>query len=558
MSTTIGGYLAKRLAQIGVSHHFAVAGDYNLVLLDQLLAQDGLEQVYCCNELNCGFAAEGYARARGAACAVVTFSVGALSAINALGGAHAENLPVILVSGAPNTNDHGTGRILHHTLGTSDYGYQYEMVRHVTVAAERLFSAEDAPAKIDRVIERALALSKPVYLEIPCNVADLECPEPGPVEALLSRRPSAGKTLDRAIETTLNFLNEREQVVILIGSKLRAAHGLDAAVKLADRVGCAVTIMAAAKGFFPEDHPAYRGVYWGNVSSPGAEELIDNADAILCLGPVFNDYSTVGWQAWPKGDKMVRVEPEEVIVAGRSFGGISLFDFVTALSEQAPRRTRSAETPALPAPETAPLPASAPLTNDEMMRQIGALVTADTTLTAETGDSWFNAVRLTLPAEARVELEMQWGHIGWSVPSAFGNATGSPERQHIVMVGDGSFQLTAQEVAQMIRYELPVMIFLVNNRGYVIEIKIHDGPYNYIKNWNYAGLIDVFNAGEGHGLGLKAHTSGELAEAIAKARQNRRGPTLIECSLDREDCTEDLVRWGSKVGKTNARPPVTN
>lgn len=185
-------------------------------------------------------------------------------------------------------------------------------------------------------------------------------------------------------------------------------------------------------------------------------------------------------------------------------------------------------------------------------------MTADTTLTAETGDSWFNAVRLTLPAQARVELEMQWGHIGWSVPSAFGNATGSPERQHIVMVGDGSFQLTAQEVAQMIRYELPVIIFLINNRGYVIEIKIHDGPYNYIKNWDYAGLIDVFNAGEGHGLGLKAGTADELAEAITKARHNRRGPTLIECSLDREDCTDDLVNWGREVGKTNARPPVTN
>jgi TPP-dependent 2-oxoacid decarboxylase len=61
--------------------------------------------VYCCNELNCGYAAEGYARACGAGAAVVTFSVGGLSAINAIGSAYAENLPVILVSGAPNTND---------------------------------------------------------------------------------------------------------------------------------------------------------------------------------------------------------------------------------------------------------------------------------------------------------------------------------------------------------------------------------------------------------------------------------------------------------------------
>jgi pyruvate decarboxylase len=56
MSYTVGSYLAKRLQQIGLKHHFAVAGDFNLVLLDQLLTVKELEQVYCCNELNCATA----------------------------------------------------------------------------------------------------------------------------------------------------------------------------------------------------------------------------------------------------------------------------------------------------------------------------------------------------------------------------------------------------------------------------------------------------------------------------------------------------------------------
>src|SRR3974377_2611701 len=111
MIYTVGSYLAARLSQIGLKHHFAVAGDFNLVLLDQLLTNKDLEQVYCCNELNCGYSAEGYARACGAAAAVVTFSVGGLSAINAIAGAFAENLPVIVVSGGPNTHDRGP----HHT-----------------------------------------------------------------------------------------------------------------------------------------------------------------------------------------------------------------------------------------------------------------------------------------------------------------------------------------------------------------------------------------------------------------------------------------------------------
>ena len=147
MTYTVGGYLAKRLSQIGLKHHFAVAGDYNLVLLDQLLTNKDLIQVYCSNELNCGFSAEGYARAHGAAAAVVTFSVGALSAFNAIGGAYAENLPVILISGAPNTNDHATEHLLHHTLGTHDFLYQLEIAKKLR---RYLLPYDD----LDQVLER--------------------------------------------------------------------------------------------------------------------------------------------------------------------------------------------------------------------------------------------------------------------------------------------------------------------------------------------------------------------------------------------------------------------
>jgi indolepyruvate decarboxylase len=70
---------------------------------------------------------------------------------------------------------------------------------------------------------------------------------------------------------------------------------------------------------------------------------------------------------------------------------------------------------------------------------------------AETGDSWFNGIAMRLPGGARFEIEMQWGSIGWSVPAAFGYAVGAFHRKIIALIGDGSFQLTAQEVAQMAR-----------------------------------------------------------------------------------------------------------
>lgn len=558
MTYTVGSYLAARLSQIGLKHHFAVAGDFNLVLLDQLLTNKNLEQVYCCNELNCGYSAEGYARACGAAAALVTFSVGGLSAINAIAGAYAENLPVILVSGAPNTNDRATEHLIHHTLATHDWSYQWEIAKKLTCAAVAITSAADAPHQIDYAIRSALREKKPAYIEIACNIAAAPCAAPGPVSALIAEEPSDAESLEGAIAAASNFLQGKQKPVLLIGSKLRAARAEKQAIELADALGCAVTVMAAAKSFFPEDHPQFAGIYWGEISSPGAREIVDWADAVVCVGTIFNDYSTVGWTAMPSGGSVLTADQNRVYLDGYDFGRIHLRDFLAGLARKLQKREATAvefkRIRAEPRPESRARP-EAKLVRAEIVRQIQSLLTADTTVIAETGDSWFNGVALKLPGGARFEVEMQWGSIGWSVPATFGYAVGAPNRRIIAMIGDGSFQLTAQEVAQMIRRKLPVIIFLINNHGYTIEVEIHDGPYNNIKNWDYAGLITAFNAEDGRGRGIRVTNGGELAAAIEVALANHEGPTLIECIIDRDDCSADLISWGRLVAIANARPP---
>ena len=555
---TVGSYLAARLSQIGLKHHFAVAGDFNLVLLDQLLTNKGLEQVYCCNELNCGYSAEGYARACGAAAAVVTFSVGGLSAINAIGSGYAENLPVILVSGAPNTNDRASQRLVHHTLATHDWSYQLEIVRKLTCCAVAITSAADAPHQIDFAIRSALREKKPAYIEIACNIAAAPCAAPGPVSAVIAEEPSDAETLEAAIAAAVNFLHGKQKPVLLIGSKLRAAGAEKQAIELADALGCAVTVMAAAKSFFPEDHPQFAGIYWGEISTPGAREIVDWADSVVCIGTIFNDYSTVGWTAMPSGSSVLTADQNRVYLDGYDFDGIHLRAFLSGLASRVQKRDATmVEYRRIRARPQTERPANpdGKLMRSEIFRQVQALLTADTTVIAETGDSWFNGMVLKLPGGARFEVEMQWGSIGWSVPATFGYAVGAPNRRIIALIGDGSFQLTAQEVAQMIRRKLPVIIFLINNHGYTIEVEIHDGPYNNIKNWDYAGLIQVFNAEDGRGRGIRVTNGGELADAIKVALANHDGPTLIECVIDRDDCSSDLISWGRMVAAANARPP---
>ena len=458
---TVGSYLAARLSQIGLTHHFAVAGDFNLVLLDQLLSNKELQQVYSCNELNCGYSAEGYARACGAAAAVVTFSVGGLSAINAVGGAYAENLPVILISGAPNSNDRATEHLIHHTLATHDWSYQLEIAKKLTCAAVSVTSAIDAPDQIDYAIRTALREKKPAYIEIACNVAPAECAAPGPISAILGDEPSDQESLAAANAAAGEFLQDNQKPIMLIGSKLRSAGAEKQAIELAEALGCAVTVMAAAKSFFPEQHPQFAGIYWGEVSAPGAREIFDWSDSVICIGTIFNDYSTVGWTAMPSGPKVLTADKHRVYFGGHDFGRIHLSDFLSGLAKKAPKRPATLVEYQRIRPRPQPQPPVKPeakLTRAEIFRQVQDLITADTTVIAETGDSWFNGMALNLPSGARFEIEMQWGSIGWATPATFGYAVGASGRRIILLTGDGSFQLTAQEVAQMVRRKLPVII----------------------------------------------------------------------------------------------------
>jgi pyruvate decarboxylase len=558
MTGTVGSYLGERLQQIGLKHHFAVPGDFNLVLLDQLLSVKGLEQVGSCNELNCGYSAEGYARACGAGAAVVTFSVGGLSAVNAIGGAYAENLPVILVSGAPNTNDRATEHLIHHTLGTHDWSYPLEIARKITCAAVSINSAIDAPDQIDYAIREALREKKPAYIEIACNIASAPCATPGPISEILGEEPSDPESLRAAVAAAAEFLKGKQKPILLIGSKLRAAGAEKQAIEFAEALGCAVAVMAAAKSFFPEDHPQFAGIYWGEVSAPGAREIFDWADSVVCIGTIFNDYSTVGWTAMPGGAGVLTADQRRVYLEGHDFGRVNLRDFLSGLARKVEKRPATIVEYQRIRPQPQPPRSGKPdakLTRTEIFRQVQGLITADTTLIAETGDSWFNGMAMKLPGGARFEIEMQWGSIGWSVPATFGYAVGASNRRIIALIGDGSFQLTAQEVAQMIRRKLPVIIFLINNHGYAIEDEIHQGPYNNIKNWDYAGLIQAFNAEDGRGRGLRVTNGGELQEAIKVALANRDGPTLIECVIDHDDASPDLLSWGRQVGKANARTP---
>eukprot|EP00930_Biecheleria_cincta_P055547 TRINITY_DN41865_c0_g1_i1.p1 TRINITY_DN41865_c0_g1~~TRINITY_DN41865_c0_g1_i1.p1 ORF type:complete len:581 (-),score=109.98 TRINITY_DN41865_c0_g1_i1:185-1927(-) len=560
----IGTYVAARLVQLGVQDYFAVPGDYNLVLLDQLLLNPELRMVNCCNELNAGYAADGYARARGLGALFVTFTVGGLSALNAVAGACSDDLPLVVVSGAPNSNDFGTERILHHTIGLANFEQQLQCFKQVCCHTTTIMSVETGSSRIDTALATCLRERKPVCIEICCNIAAVEhysCAPPRS-EMVLGMQVSNDKNLEMAVDAILQILNNAVKPVLVAGRGLRAFDAKTDFLALADASGYAWASMPDAKGMLPESHPCYIGTYWGAVSSPVACEMVESADIYMFVGPRFNDYTTTGYSLLVQPTKMIEIREREVIVANQgTFHCINMRDVLSALAKRIKKNDASFVNY-----QRMFVPAALPpninqqesrLTTNVLFYHIQNMLTCDTAIIAETGDSWFNGQKLKLPEGCQYEFQMQYGSIGWSVGATLGMACGLQGQKRVIsLIGDGSFQMTAQEVSTMLRFALNNIIFLINNNGYTIEVEIHDGPYNNIQMWDYCGVVNAFNNGTSKLYTKKAETEGDLIQAIAATKQLPDTLCFIECVTARDDCSKELLEWGARVAAANARPPA--
>jgi indolepyruvate decarboxylase len=189
--TTVAGYLLTRLTEAGVISIFGVPGDYNLGILDAIAARPGLAWIGMATEQGAGYAADSYARQRGIGALVTTFGVGELSAANAIAGAYAESVPVVHIVGTPALAARESAPTLHHNLPGRDYGHFARMAAEIT-AAQADLRAVTAPEEIDRVLSTALRTSRPVYLTIPADVADLPVLAPAEPLPRASQEPDPG------------------------------------------------------------------------------------------------------------------------------------------------------------------------------------------------------------------------------------------------------------------------------------------------------------------------------------------------------------------------------
>jgi indolepyruvate decarboxylase len=549
MKESIGNFLLRRLEEAGVDHIFGVPGDYNLELLQQLEDRGKPAWVGNCNELNASYAADGFARMKGLGALIVTNGVGALSAINGVAGAYSEHVPVVCICGSIPARAIQRGNLMHHTLGDREKGNFCRAFAEFTVA-QAVLSVENAAREIDRLIVTAWREKRPVYMEVPSDLAYLEIEVPdSPLE--LKMPPSDGERLRACTQVILDRLKAARAPAFLLDLDADRFALSKHIGDLAERFQMKVATLNTSKSVFSETSPWFAGRYAGVASAKETRKAVEQSDCLIAIG--YRRIEVVsGFFTDQLSPTTIHLNADHVDAGEENFQGIHLAELLESLVQSSESVPKKKAAPSVAAATASANPANGALTQDSYWQAMQSFLRPGDVIVAEDGTSIIGAGGLKLPEGCKFISQAVWGSIGYSVGALLGALMASPGRRHILFVGEGSFQLTAQELSTILRHDLKPFIFLINNHGYTIERAIlgKDAKYNDVANWHYAELPKVFRPG-GNAETYVVEKIEDLKDVL---NAKHTGLVFVESVMDKYDAPSELIRGGHAFADSDYGP----
>jgi indolepyruvate decarboxylase len=543
---TVGQYLVDRLRQLGLEHLFSIAGDYSIDWLNRYVTPSSIEIIEEVNEVNAGYAADGYARLKGIGALCVTYSAGALCAVNAVAGAYVEKVPLVLINGTPSIKKtltfEQTGFSAHHFISGRETDLQ--SFEHLTVAAVRVDNPDLAPMLIDYALTRCISERRPIYIELLQDMVDLEC-EPPQGELRPARVLSDGTSLEQSVAQICERLENAENPLIWIGVEIDRLGLQEKALNLIRQLNVPFVTELLSKAVLSEDDALFVGVLDGQASSAAVTDLARTSDFILALGVWLTDINALGWN--PDFDKTAFASLDAVKF-GTYFGGQVALEHLMdgILAEKVAPRARKL-------PERTPRSAQTVGSTDEITYQgfydfIQQYVDRNTIVGSDASMNYFGSLLLDVPGPGGFIVQSSYSSIGYIGPAATGACLAKrPDQRVMVFSGDGGFQMSAQCLSTQTRFGLDPIIFVIDNGVYAVEQWLADSTVFHtdkpfyksciLHPWNYSKLSAVFGC-----RGWRVGTYGELEDAVTGALANSGSPSIIQVLVPGKSIP-DNAKW---------------
>jgi indolepyruvate decarboxylase len=525
--------LIRALQQHGAREIFGIPGDFALPMFG-VIEQTGILPLYTLShEPAVGFAADAAARFnRELGVAAVTYGPGALNMVNAVACAYAEQSPVVVISGAPSEAETDRGLLLHHQGKTLDS--QLRIYEEITCDQARLDDAERAPGEIARVLRSCRERSLPVYIEIPREMATLEC---APVESL-PPSPVDTSAVAECADEVLAHLRSAKSPVLMVGVEVRRQRVEEKVAELSTRLGLPVVTTFMGRGLLSDSGVPVAGTYIGVAGRPEITELVESSDGLLMLGVLLCDTNFGVASRQIDVRRAVLAGARQVRISYHLYPDIPLSALLEALLERVDSGGRAASSASTEAQYPTGLEADqGPIEPTDIARAVNDMmrVHGSMPIAADMGDCLFTAMDIE---HTSLVAPGYYAGMGFGIPAGLGAQVSTGQRP-LILVGDGAFQMTGWELGNCRRYGWDPIVLVFNNRSWEMLRAFQPAArFNDLDDWHFADIAPSLG-----GIGERVETRLQLREALERATTQRGRFALIEIMLERGTISPTLRRF---------------
>jgi acetolactate synthase-1/2/3 large subunit len=552
--------IVRTLENLGVEVVFGIPGGATLPLYDPLMDSTRIRHILVRHEQGAGHAAEGYAQVTGkVGVCFATSGPGATNLVTSITNAYMDSTPLLAI----------TGQVATALIGTD--GFQEADISGITMPITKhnylVKSAEDIP----RILAEAYHIARtgrpgPVLVDIPKDIQQASAPYRHPERLDLPGYRPVAKPHGKQIREAARLLARAERPVLYVGGGVIKAGASDQLRQLVDLSGAPVVTTLMARGALPDSHPQHLGMP-GMHGTVAAVTALQKSDLIVALGARFDDRVTGKLDSFAPDAAVVHADIDPAEISKNRAADVPIVgDCADVITELLPavRAEHDAGNRADLTPwrdmvngwrETYPLGFSEPpegeISPQRVIQRIGEITGTDGVYVAGVGQHQMWTAQFI-----RHERPNAWvnsgglGTMGFGLPAGMGAKVGSPGSPVWVIDGDGSFQMTNQELATCVLNGIPIKVAVINNSSLGMvrqwQTLFYDERYSFTDLRTSETRVPDFVklAGAYGAVGLRCERPEDVDDTIRKALDINDVPVVIDFVVHRDAMVWPMVPAG--------------
>jgi len=547
----------ESLKREGVDVVFGLPGGAVLPVYDALYDFD-LRHILVRQEAAAGHAAEGYARVTGkVGVCMVTSGPAATNLVTALQDAYMDSMPIVAF----------TGQVPTHLIG-NDAFQEADNVGITRPCTKHNFLVKDtkdlAPTIREAFYLASTGRPGPVHVDLPKDVLIKEAVFEYPEKVYLRSYNPTYEGHPGQIKKAARSIMKAKRPVLYVGGGVISSDASEELRALAELARIPVTTTVMALGAFPSEHPLSMGML-GMHGGYTPNMAVYNSDCLIAVGARFDDRVTGKVEHFSPQSEVIHIDIDPSSISKNIKVHIPIVGdarrvlarLIQALGEEGaadpPAQVREAREQWLK--QVAHWQAKYPLRydwDDELikpqyvMEEVSNLTRGEAIIVTGVGQHQMWAAQYY-----KFKYPRHWltsgglGTMGYGLPAALGAQVAFPDKQVVLIDGDGSFVMNSQELATVVENRLPIKMVVINNGGHGMvrqwQELIYGGRFCAI---DLSASPDFVRLAEAYGaVGIRAAKPSDVVPALEKAFATP-GPVLVDAIVDKEECVFPMVPAG--------------